>query len=150
MIDIVKWRQYEKTVRYIPIIAAIALIFVLTTQTGRETVALSRSFNGWLVDICNKIGVVTDNEWWNTDKGVRLLGHVIECFALGLAAGIAFRKKWLALIFCMGVSIADQITKIFVPIRHFDAGDIPFDIIGFVSGILIIWVIEIAVKALKE
>ncbi len=31
-----------------------------------------------------------------------------------------------------------------------DAGDIPFDIIGFVSGILIVWVIETALKALKE
>ena len=98
----------------------------------------------------NRIGIITDNEWWNTDKGVRLLGHVIEYFALGLAAGIAFRKKWLALIFCMVVSIADQITKIFVPIRHFDAGDIPFDIIGFVRGILIVWVIETAFRALNK
>ena len=137
-------------IRYTPIVIAITLIFILTTQTGRDTVALSRSFNGWLVNACNRIGIITDNEWWNTDKGVRLLGHVIEYFALGLAAGIAFRKKWLALIFCMVISIADQITKIFVPIRHFDTGDIPFDIVGFVSGIMIVWVIEIAIKAFKE
>ena len=137
-------------IRFTPIILAVIFIFYLTSQTGNDTVALSRSFNDWLVGMCDRIGVVTDKEWWNTDKGVRLLGHVIEYFALGLTAGIAFRKKWLALIFCMLVSIADQITKIFVPIRHFDAGDIPFVIIGFTSGILIVWVISLAIEILRE
>ena len=48
------------------------------------------------------------------------------------------------------VSLFDQITKIFVPMRYFDKGDIPFDIIGFVSGLLIGWIISFAIKEMRK
>lgn len=51
---------------------------------------------------------------------------------------------------CMAVSVADQIVKIYVPSRHFDKGDIPFDIIGFCSGLTIAWVIYFTFRKLKE
>lgn len=140
--------RLKRFIRYIPIFAAVVGILVLTTQNKEETTSLSQSFRNWLVEVSIRLGIDTDTEWWNDRQNVRLLGHVIEYFILGLASGIAFKRKWVALIFCVLISLLDQITKIFVPVRHFDIGDIPFDLVGIVSGILIAWVIGMAIRAL--
>ena len=81
---------------------------------------------------------------------IRWIGHTIEYFALGLAAGAMFKRKWIALPVCLLISVIDQLTKIFIPVRHFDPEDIPFDIVGFCCGIAIAWVISLAVRVLKK
>ena len=140
----------KKIVKVIPMLLVIVLIFALTTQGSAGSKALSAFARDFLVWLCSKLGIDADAEWWNTTENVRVLAHVIEYFALGIATGIALKKKRFALIVCACISFADQITKIFIPTRHFDWADIPFDMLGYCSGIAIAWVITLGVSALRE
>ncbi len=140
----------KRIMRIILIAVTVIGIFVLTIQSPNNTKALSNAFWKSLIKTCDKLNINTDTEWWNNSQNIRLLGHVIEYFILGLGAGISFKKKWMALFFCITISFLDQIAKIFVPVRHFDLGDIPFDIVGFTSAILIVYVMDLAIKSLKH
>lgn len=122
---------------------------MLTLQSPITTLGLSGAFRTRLVEICNLIGI-NPNQWWNTPRGIRSLGHVIEYFIVGLVAGFTIKNKIFAVLFCGVISFFDQVLKIFVPMRYFDVGDIPFDVIGFVSGLLIAWIITFTVKKIKK
>ena len=113
-----------------------------------KNVAMSEEFRKLLVKTCERLGISSDT-WWNSSSGIRKLGHVIEYGVLGLASGIAFinSDRWakgtvIALALCIAVSFIDQVVKIFVPIRHFDWTDIPFDIVGSLVGIGIVVIIK--------
>ena len=115
-----------------------------------DTVYLSESFRNTMNVVCSQLGFDTSSEWWNTGAGIRLIGHVIEYFALGLIVGLAIKSKVIGVILCMAISLIDQTVKIFIPARHFDWGDIPFDIIWFCCGLALAWVLKFAAKKLKE
>lgn len=140
----------KKYIRLIPLLIIIIAILLLTLQKPTDTKALSSGTRQILIRVGEKLGIDTDSEWWNTSNTVRSLGHTIEYFVLGLVAGIAFKKKRYALIVCACISFADQMVKIIVPTRHFDWNDLPFDIVGYGSAILITWVISIAGRTLNR
>ncbi len=140
----------KKKASIILIILAVGVIMFLTVMKLDDTVYLSESFRNTMNAICERIGVDTSTEWWNSGAGIRLIGHVMEYFALGLVVGFAVKSKIAGLIVCMAISIIDQTVKIFIPARHFDWGDIPFDICGFCCGLAIAWVLRFAAKKLKE
>lgn len=75
---------------------------------------------------------------------------LLSIFFLGVFVGFAVKRKIFGLIICSIISFSDQTVKIFVPARHFDKGDIPFDIIGFCSGLAIAWVSKFAIGKLRE
>ena len=52
----------------------------------------------------------------------------------------------VSMLLCITVSVLDQVIKIFVPIRHFDWADIPFDIVGAVFGIGLVMIITMIVE----
>lgn len=143
-------RQMKKYIRFIPVLLVVIAILALTVQNKAGTTALSDTTRVYFEELCTRLGIDSDSEWWNTKTSIRWFGHALEYFALGLVSGFAFVKKRYALILCVFISIIDQITKIYVPVRHFDPEDIPFDIIGFCSGIAITWVVGIAAKWLRE
>ena len=122
----------------------------LTVMKLDDTVYLSESFRTLINSMCERLGIDTSAEWWNSGAGIRWIGHVIEYFALGLVVGIAIKRKLVGLIVCMAVSLIDQTVKIFIPARHFDKGDIPFDIVGFCCGLAIAWVLKYAAEKFKE
>ena len=140
----------KKVVSYIFVLLAIGGIMYLTMMRVEDSVELSEVFRSLLTNICGKLGIDISTEWWNTSGNIRLLGHVIEYFVLGLVIGIAVRNKLFGLIICMSFSLIDQIVKIYVPARHFDKGDIPFDIVGFCGGLAIAWVLRFAINKLKD
>ena len=140
----------KKALRYIPFIIVIAAIFALTAQSLEGTMNLSDTFMNTLIKICGRLGIDVDSEWWNSRANIRWLGHTIEYFILGLAAGAVFKRKWIAFPVCLFISVIDQITKIFIPVRHFDPEDTPFDIVGFCGGIAVAWVISLAVRGMKR
>ncbi len=140
----------KKIAPYVLLVLAIAGIMYLTVMKLDDTVYLSESFRNTMNAVCGRLGFDTSTEWWNSGAGIRLIGHVIEYFALGLVVGIAIRRKLVGLIVCMAVSLIDQTVKIYIPARHFDWGDIPFDIIGFCCGLAIAWVLKFAAKKLRE
>lgn len=136
--------------RFIPLAIVLVAIFTLTVQNKTDTTTLSNAFRGMLINLCKLVDVDVDEAWWNSPFYIRVLGHVIEYFVLGLCVGFTIRNKWKATGICIVVSILDQCIKIFVPGRYFDREDIPFDIIGFVSGLLITWVLLFTVEIIKD
>ena len=142
----------KRFLRYIPIIIAVGAILFLTLMNTPKNVAMSEEFRKLLVKACERLGISSD-AWWNSSSGIRKLGHIIEYGVLGIASGIAFidfghriKGTAFALILCIAVSVLDQCVKIFVPIRHFDWTDIPFDIIGAVLGIGVVVIIKMVMK----
>ena len=124
----------------------------MTLMNTPKNVAMSEEFRKLLVRACEQFGIPTA-AWWNSSSGIRKLGHILEYGLLGIASGIAFisSDRWvkgivIALSLCLAVSVLDQVIKIFVPIRHFDWTDIPFDIVGGVLGIGIVVVVTMVMK----
>ncbi len=140
----------KKIISYVFVLLAVGGIFYLTIMKLDTTVELSESFRSVLIAVSERLGFDVSAEWWNTSTNIRLIGHVIEYFILGLITGIVIKRKAFGLIICIAISFVDQIVKIYVPARHFDKGDIPFDIIGFCSGLAIAWILKFAAKKIKE
>lgn len=132
------------------VLLAIAGIIILTVMKPNTTMALSDSFKYLLVKLCEFCSFDVDSQWWNTTENIRWVGHVIEYFVLGILVGLAVRKKIAGLAICMTVSFTDQILKKYVPVRHFDKADIPFDIIGYVSGLLVAWIIIFTARKIND
>ena len=129
---------------------AVLIIASLTLQYTPKNVEMSERFRLALSTLSQKLGISAENAWWNTGSGIRKLGHILEYGMLGLASGFAFfdshrvvRGVLISLAFCIAISVVDQVVKIFVPIRHFDVTDIPFDVIGSLIGIGLITAIGI-------
>ena len=120
----------------------VTAILLLTIQSVSGTMTLSNSFLRLLNAFCKRVGIDTTNVWWNTSVHIRRIGHVIEYTALGITAGIAVDRAWKGLFLCIAVSLLDQFTKIFVPVRHFDVKDLPFDFIGIVIGLVVVIVMK--------
>ncbi len=142
----------RRFLRYIPILIAVGAILALTLMNTPKNVAFSEGFRKLLVRVCEWIGIRTD-AWWNSSSGIRKMGHVIEYGVLGVASGIALieshrrlRVMFIALGVCIIVSALDQMIKIFVPIRHFDWTDIPFDVLGSLIGIGVVVIIKMLVE----
>ncbi len=132
----------NKTVKMIPVVMAVGLIFALTMQNVTETVALSEGFRNWIIMVCERFDADTVKGWMDSTVAVRRLGHVIEYFVLGVAAAVSVRKKRYALLFCVCISLVDQIIKIYVPGRHFDWVDILFDAVGYLSGSAVVFALR--------
>ena len=125
---------------FIPVVIVAVIILLLTLQNIEGTVTLSEGFRTWIVSVCGRFGWDTLAGWIDSPVTVRRLGHVIEFFVLGVAAAISVRKKRFALLLCICISVADQVIKIYVPGRHFDRMDFPFDAVGYVSGLSVVWI----------
>lgn len=122
-------------------IAVLMAILLLTLQRPEGTKVLSDETRQILVRIYEKLDLDPGTAWWNSQLSIRCLAHTVEYFVLGLAAGLVFKKRY-ALLLCIFVSFSDQLIKIFVPTRHFDWHDFPFDFTGFGSAILIMWILS--------
>ena len=127
----------RRLLKFIPLILVIIAIVLLTFQDTKGTVNLSEAFKNGLIVIFDRLGMDALTGRIDSTIAIRRLGHVIEYFALGLAATICVRRKRYALLICVCVSVADQVIKIFVPGRHFDLNDLAFDAAGYVAGILL-------------
>ena len=118
---------------------AIILILGLTMQNTNQNIECSEICRKYTVRIADNLGINTDNTWWNTPAHFRKVGHTIEYFCLGIGIYFAIRNPLMGLIICVFVSFIDQYIKIYVPMRHFDITDIPFDFVGGISGIIVCW-----------
>ncbi len=132
----------KRVLGFIPVVIVVGLILFLTLQSIQETVFLSESFRGWLISLCGRFGFDEAGKWLDSPIIIRRIGHVIEYFVLGIATAISLKRKRYALLFCLCISIIDQIIKIYVPGRHFDWIDFPFDAMGHVCGIVLIGLVS--------
>ncbi len=122
--------------------AVLVTIWLLTVQTPRDTTALSTP---WAQALSSAFGWSLGFASWVARKVV----HTVEFFPVGLLMALAAynlpqaqrlsRNKVLAavVVICFACSLGDQVHKMFVPGREFDALDMCFDALGYVLGALI-------------
>ena len=123
--------------KFIPLVIMIAVIILLTFQDAQGTLCLSEGFRNWIIGLCENFDLYNARGWVDSAIRIRRLGHVLEYLAFGVAAAICIGKKRYTLLLCVCFSFADQIIKIYVPGRHFDPYDLPFDAVGYAAGILL-------------
>ena len=111
--------------------AAVGLILMLNLQGKDATMALSNKVS----DILQ--AVFPDDSAWIA-ANIRKLGHTMEYFLLGFACYCCF--GWKGLRYCAYFSVLDQCLKELLPVRYFDATDLPYDMLGYVLGTCAGWV----------
>ena len=117
--------------------AAVGLILMLNLQGKDETMALSNKVSAFLQT------VFPDDSAWIA-ANIRKLGHTMEYFLRGFACYCCF--GWKGLRYCAYFSVLDQCPKELLPVRYFDATDLPYDMIGYLLGFCAVW----AGKKIKE
>ena len=121
----------RQKVKWCLLIAALGLILLLNLQGKDATMALSDKV-GNILEAVFKV----DSLWIGTH--IRKLGHTMEYFLLGFACYCCF--GWKGLLFCAVFSVLDQCFKELIPVRYFDATDLPYDMLGYVLGTCAGWV----------
>lgn len=135
--------------------AVLAAIWCLTAQHAEGSAALSgsvaRVLARWQAEVSGAdvpgAGVVAQALAFAVAH-TRKLAHTAEFFAVGLAVGATLlawsspaRRMWrlavAGVVVCAAASVADQTHKIFVPVRHFDVTDFPYDVAGWGLGLLL-------------
>ena len=92
---------------------------------------------------------------------VRRIGHTGEFFAFGALASVLvivwFSQRMsvgtmmlASLGACMAGSLFDQTHKLFVPVRHFDWKDLPFDAFGYLAAVVVVFAAYGMAKALAR
>ena len=113
------------------LMAALGLILLLNLQGKDETMALSNKVSAFLQ------AVFPDDSAWIA-VNIRKLGHTMEYFLLGFACYCCF--GWKGLRYCAYFSVLDQCLKELLPVRYFDATDLPYDMLGYVLGTCAGWI----------
>ena len=128
-------------------LAIMALIFLLSSQPGEQSGALSEQ----VLDRVQQSGTadVFIPEWFsgNVQANVRKWAHVYIYAMLGagmMATAVAWRWSrtlpwcgFLAALACTAFSVSDEVHQFFVPGRAMLATDVGVDALGFVPGILL-------------
>ena len=128
----------KRYLRWIPLILSLLLIFGLTFQNGAASKQLTENTQSAISSVVNS---QVETNWWNNYILMRKFAHIPEYFLLGMSSVIALGKWWKAGMLCVAVSLMDQIVKWISPGREFDWRDMPFDLIGYVIGILVMAIV---------
>lgn len=126
--------------RFVPLILVIAIIGGLTMQDTTANVNLSEKCRVITVRVAEKYDIETEGVWWNEPGNFRKVAHTVEYFFLGMTVCFAVRWFGVSVILCAMISIGDQMLKRYIPIRHFDMTDLPFDAVGYVAGVMVMFV----------
>ena len=116
----------------IAVILYIILIFYLTFQGPKETVALSDRAVGVVSNVGIQVG----------SQNLRSFTHIPLYFGLGclmccFVSSMGWKSYIAVLLGCL-VGFIDESLKILLPTREFDFGDLLFDVVGVVVGVLIV------------
>ncbi len=122
----------QKRIRqFLPIIIMLIVIATLTMMSPNETISVSRD----LQDVCKEMIPDASGRWATDMHWFRSLLHFPLYFVLGSVVALSFSKVWLSVSICSIIALADEMLKIFLPTREFEARDIIIDAIGFIVGI---------------
>ena len=110
-------------------------IFYLTFQNPKQTHQLSKGLRN-LLEIIN---IHVDN------NHLRHYIHYVIYFVLGIVLSL-WLKNWRALVTGLLIGILDEVVKIWLSTREFDAGDMARDFVGIVSA----WLIMIAFRYVRN
>ena len=92
---------------------------------------------------------------------IRKWAHTAEFFFFALPVAIASILWWgrpysrlsrfvVCLAICVCASLFDQTHKLFVPGREFDVTDLKFDVLGFVSAVVMVLALSLVVSTLVQ
>lgn len=131
-------KKFQKT---LPVLIAIAFIIFMSIQAPDASTMEANWFVKGLAKINSEINHREVNVWL-TYVLVRKFAHTIEYIILGIAVAVFFSESRHSILYpmliCMVCSVMDQCSKIYIPGREFDITDLPFDVMGYVIGILLI------------
>lgn len=139
-------KPFLKIISWLLVVLAVSAILCLTFQNIEQTARITNATRQMIISTAEEQGIereVTVERWWSNTDILRKIAHIIEFIPLGLtvlAAGtLTFKTKKIkkCVMICMIVSISDQLLKILVPGREFDALDLFFDAVGYFIGILL-------------
>lgn len=131
------------------VLAVLAGIFLLARQSTKGTQDLAWRTEQLLMRLIPPTGTGSIGEPTWCGLTIRRLAHVAEYALLGLAVTACALVLWgatpravvVAVCFCFAVSLADELHKIFVPGRHFDAADLALDAGGYLPAVLLCTVV---------
>lgn len=135
-------KHHVRLFAWLLVFCNIAFILALTLQDSAGTMQLSTEARDTVVQVTNTPVEVARQSWWY--QNIRKLGHIPEYLALGVTASFAWyvtSRKWAylkAFGLCAFVSVSDQMVKGLLPTREFDVTDLPFDLVGYMVGILVV------------
>ena len=124
---------------------SVLLILFLTCQSVKGTANLTNSALQFVISFAEKFGMSREEivtKWWANAGFIRKLAHIPEYFILGVISCFVLRflkiKNYVvkSFVFCLGISIADQVIKGILPSREFDITDLPMDFFGYALGII--------------
>ena len=126
-------------------LATLAGIFLLAQQSVKETSDLTWRVEQLLVRIIPPTGTGPAGEPTWLGLTIRRLAHVVEYAVLGLTtslvvmqfAGATGRAAAYTAAICFAASLADELHKVFVPGRHFDAQDLALDAVGYMLAMML-------------
>lgn len=151
----------KRIVLLILIVLNLAMMFFFSHQNGPASTAVSTA-------ISHQIEVSTPgyetkslgerNAFHvHTQKSLRHWAHGILFFTLGILMYMflnTYAIKWyrfpMALMIGFLVALGDEIHQLYVPGRSFGWDDISYDMLGFLSGTLIICLFGFVIKCVKK
>lgn len=137
-------RSKKRIIFGIAVILYIILIFYLTFQGPKETVALSDG----AVSVVSNVGIQVGSQNLRSFIHIPLyigLGCLMCCFVNSMGW-----KHYIAVILGCVVGLIDETLKILLPTREFDFGDLLFDVVGVVAGVLIVHMVLRMVRKSKR
>ena len=130
----------------IPVVIAVLLILILTLLSPTDSMKLSEIFRQLGIELLHP---APDVRWATDSHWFRSLLHVPLYLILGVAVALWQKRFWPSAAICAGIGLLDETLKIFLPVRHFEAGDLLFDAVGFVVGILLVLVVRRVLQLLR-
>ena len=127
------------------LLAVLAVIYWLTHQDVEGTGDVAWRVERVLMRIVPPTGTGEIGEPTWAGLTIRKLAHIGEYAALGIVALALAQWLWgpcplafaVAAGFCLAASLADEVQKIFVDGRYFDAHDLLLDAVGYGSVVAI-------------
>ncbi len=132
--------------RILPILIAFLVIMILTMQSREDTMRLSGATREYFKSLIPD----STSRWTYDMHWFRTLMHLPLYFLLGTITYFSLHNILKSAGICLFISLMDETVKIFLPTREFGTVDVFFDIIGFMAGIMVAFLIRYFAKSIKS
>lgn len=128
----------------------LALCFYLSSQSLANTSHLSISITRLFIKTMN----LPEEIFFSVHDSLRMLAHVVVFFMLalfiGAAYGVTFRSykrfPFGPFLLSFGISVLDEVHKVFIPGRHCSVFEMGLNVIGCLIGSLAIYFVFLKMK----
>jgi len=132
--------------RILPVLFVFLIIIFLTIQSPEDTMSLSGEAREYFKSLIPD----STSRWTYDMHWFRTLMHLPLYFLLGSIVYSSIHNILKSAGICLLISLVDETVKIFLPTREFGTVDVFFDIIGFMAGIMVAFLIRYFAKSIKS